>query len=100
MENKKPKSLTEAIEHLESLTTEHVGTVGKNVENIVGDLKKTLEDLRPYVEDLESKARTKITDTTKQVKEKIQKDPWIVVVVVAVIGMIIGLLLFRNREEK
>lgn len=99
MESKKPKNLSEAIRHLESLTHEHVNTVGKDVDNIMQDVKKTLEDLKPYVEDLEHKAKTKIKDTTKQVKEKIQEDPWIVVFFVAVIGFIIGLILFRKRDE-
>ena len=99
MENKKPRNISEAIRHLESLTTEHAGTVGKDVENIMKDVQRTLEDLKPLVEDIEQKAKTKIKETTHQVKEKIKQDPWIVLVVVAVIGFIIGLLLFRNRED-
>lgn len=89
MENKKPKTLSEAINHLESLSRQHAGAVGKNVDNIMEDVKKTIEELKPYVE-----------DTAIKVKEKVKKDPWIVVVVIAIIGFIIGFLIFRDREDR
>ena len=100
MENKKPKTLSEAISHLEALSKEHAGAVGKNMDNIMEDVKKTIEDLKPYVEELETKAKAKIQDTAIKVKEKVQKDPWIVVIVIAVISFIIGILIFRNREDR
>lgn len=95
MDNKKPKNITEAIRHLEALTNEHAGNVGKEVENIMNDVKKTLEDLRPLVDDIESKARVKIKETAKKVKQ----DPWIIVIAVAIVGFILGLLIFKNRED-
>lgn len=100
MDNKKPKNISEAIRHLEALTTEHAGNVGKEVENIMNDVKQTLEDLRPLVDEIEGKARVKIKETSTYVKEKVKKDPWIVVLAVALIGFIIGLIYFKSREDE
>lgn len=100
MDNKKPKNITEAIRHLEALTQEHAGTVGKDIEKIMQDVQQTLEDLKPMVDDFEAKARIKIKETSSIVKEKVKQDPWIVVLVVAIVGFILGLIYFKSREDE
>lgn len=90
----KKKTITEAIEHLENLSRNHK----ESFEGEWSDIKKSLESLEPYFEQLKAQAQNEISEKKQMIENQIQKEPLMTLGVVGLFGFLLGWL-FGSRKK-
>jgi|GEM_PF-3425332 ElaB/YqjD/DUF883 family membrane-anchored ribosome-binding protein len=90
----KKKTITEAIEHLENLSRNHK----ESIEDEWSDIKKSLESLEPYFDQLKNQAQKEITEKKQLLEKQIQKEPLITLGIVGLFGFLLGWL-FGSRKK-
>lgn len=97
---KTAKSLTEAIEQLEQASRSKVDGVKQDLEKEYHQLKKTVEDLTPYLADLKTKVENQVGKTKSEIEEKVKDNPWVVMAFVGIFAFIIGCLFGNSRRDQ
>ena len=92
------KTLTEAIEKLEKAGSAKASDIKQNFEKDYTELKKTVEDLKPYLNDLKSKVEDQVQTTKSEIEENLKNNPWAAIAFVGIIAFIIGCL-FANKKK-
>lgn len=95
-----PSSLTEAIQKLEKASHGKVQDFKEILEKDYTELRKTLDELKPYLEDLRSNVETEVKKTKNQVEEKVKENPWVSLGIVAVIAFVIGWIFSQNKKDE
>ena len=92
------KSLAEAIEKLEKAGTAKAADLKQNFEKDYTELKNTVEDLKPYLNDLKSKVENQVQSTKSEIEENLKSNPWATIAFVGIVAFIIGCL-FGNKKK-
>lgn len=79
---KNAKTLSEAIRQLED----------------VGH--KTIDDMKPFLDDLKSKVETQVGESKTDIENKIAKNPWATLIAVGLFAFIIGCFFGRQQNKK
>ncbi|MAV91513.1 MAG: hypothetical protein CL676_08825 [Bdellovibrionaceae bacterium] len=94
--NSEPQSLSEAIENLESKSK---STVASQLD----DLQKVIQQLKPRVDEMFSKASHEIKDKAQtaeqEARKTIQEKPFIAVGLTALLFALIGFVLGRSSKD-
>ena len=90
----KKKTITEAIEHLENLSRNHK----ESFEGEWNEIKKSLESLEPYFDQLKNQAKSEISEKKKMVENQIQKEPLLTLGLVGLLGLLLGWLLGSRKK--
>lgn len=93
-------SLTEAIEKLEAAGQGKVQDFKQILEKDYGDLRKTIDDLKPYLNDLKGNVEHEVKKTKNQVEEKVKDNPWLVLGIVGLIAFVIGWVFAQNKKDE
>lgn len=85
-----PRNLSDAINRLEQATQ----SKSKEFKELLGkdysDLRKALENLKPYLNEMSDKVTAKVEETKKTVEGSIQENPWTTLAVAGLIGLFLG----------
>ena len=99
-ENKTAKTLSEAIAQLEQAGK----TKSAEIKNLFGadfsEIKKSLDDLKPYLDTLKSKVETQVIESKSEIEDKITKNPWITFAIVGFVAFIIGCLVSAKKKDE
>ncbi len=94
-----PSSLSEAIERLESAGNEKAHDFKQVLEKDYKEVRKALDDLKPYLEHLRENVSHELKMKKNQVEEKVKESPWIALGIVGLFALIIGMLFGRSRRD-
>ncbi len=98
-ENKSVKTLSEAIAQLEQVGK----TKSAEMKNLFGsdfsELKKSLEDLRPYLDTLKTKVESEVIRSKSEIEDKIIKNPWLTFAIVGFVAFVIGCLVSAKKKD-
>ncbi|MBC7370567.1 MAG: hypothetical protein H7326_03325 [Bdellovibrionaceae bacterium] len=94
-----PKSLSEAIEQLESATHSKVDDFKNLLEKDYQEVRRTLDGLKPHLDGLKSKIETEAKNTKGQVEERIKDNPWVTLGAIGIVAFVIGWIFGQNRKE-
>ncbi len=89
--SKNVKTLSEAIEQLESAgksTAQEFKTV---LEKDFSEVKKALENLKPHLIDLQDSLQSEVGKRKSQAEKQLKQNPWMVVGIVALFALVLGL---------
>jgi ElaB/YqjD/DUF883 family membrane-anchored ribosome-binding protein len=95
-----PTSLTEAIEKLENAGHGKVQDFKEILEKDYNELRKTMDDLKPYLENLKSNVETEVKKTKNQVEGKVKENPWIILGLVGLIAFVIGWVFASSKKDE
>jgi len=95
-----PKTLSEAIERLERATQSKTQEFREILGKDYSDLRKAIDDLKPYLGDLGSRVTDQVGEAKKSVEAKVQDNPWLTLAVAGVIGLVLGWIFgFGSRRD-
>ena len=93
-----PKTLSEAIERLEtagqSKAKDLKDVLEKDFEQILG----ALNDLKPFLSDLGETAKQEARERTGKLETKVKESPWIALGVIGFVAFVLGWLIGRERK--
>ena len=92
------KTLTDAIEKLEKAGTAKASDLKQNFEQDYTELKKTVDDLKPYLNDLKVKVENQVQSTKSEIEDNLKNNPWATIAFVGIIAFIICCL-FGNKKK-
>ena len=92
------KSLADAIEKLEKAGTAKANDIKQNFEQDYTELKKTVDDLKPYLNDLKTKVENQVAATKSDIEENLKNNPWAAIAFVGIIAFIIGCLFATKKK--
>jgi ElaB/YqjD/DUF883 family membrane-anchored ribosome-binding protein len=95
----KPSTLSEAIEKLELAGTSKVKDFKDILEKDYTEVRKSLDDLKPYLDNLKSTVETEVKKTKNQLEEKVKESPWVAIGVVGLLAFVVGWLFGNKRSE-
>jgi len=99
--NDKPKNLTEAINELETHSTNGRGGLEEVKEAFEAELRRieeTLRSLKPNLDELSEKASSHAKKTKTEVEQQVSKNPWAALGIVGLVFFVIGFLLGSSRR--
>ena len=98
-ENKSAKTLSEAIAQLEQAGK----TKSVEMKNLFGndfsELKKSLEDLRPYLDNLKTKVESEVIHSKNEIEDKITKNPLLTLAIVGFVAFILGCFVSAKKKD-
>lgn len=86
------RNLSEAIDELERTAREKGSDFKDKIFEQIEDLKKSLDDMKPRVEE-------EVTKVKKQVENKVQENPWATLGIVGLICFVIGWIFASSRRD-
>ncbi len=92
------KTLADAIEKLEKAGSAKAHDLKQNFEKDYTELKKTVEDLKPYLNDLKSKVENQVQVTKSELEENLKSNPWATIAFIGIIAFIIGCLFGTKKK--
>lgn len=96
---KQPSSLSEAIENLENAGQVKVQDFKQILEKDYHELRKTLDDLKPYLDNLKANVESEVKKTKDQVEGKVKENPWVAIGVVGLIAFVIGWIFGQRKQD-
>lgn len=93
-----PLSLAEAIERLENTDEGNVHNF-KRPEKEHDEVRKTLDELKPYLDHLRENVGNELKMRKNQVEQKVKESPWMALGVVGLLALIVGLLFGSRRRD-
>ena len=96
---KEAKTLSEAIAILEKVGQSKVDDLKKVLEKDYTDLKKNMDDLKPYIKDIKSKIESQADKSKLDVEAKIANNPWVTLAIVGIVAFIIGCFFGNNKKD-
>lgn len=94
-----PKSLSEAIERIENATHSKVDDFKNLLETDYREVRKTLDEIKPLLDNLKSKIESETKKTKSQVEEHVKENPWATLGAVGIVAFVIGWIFGQNRKE-
>lgn len=91
-------NLSDAIEKLESAGHSKSSEFKNILEKDYEEIKKALESLKPYLDDLRVEVEKEVQTQQKNVEEKMQKNPWVTIGIVGVFAFVLGWI-FGNHKK-
>lgn len=95
---KEPGSLSEAIDMLESVGQSKVQELREHLEKDFKDIQKSLDSLRPLMDDLKNKAESEAKSVKSKVEEKAKENIWGVIGVVGLLAFVLGWIFGSQRK--
>lgn len=92
------KTLSDAIEKLESASQSKSQQLKEHLEKDYEEIKTALESMRPYFDEVRQKVEHEAKETKVKVENKVKENPWIAIGIVGLVAFIIGL--FLGRRDK
>lgn len=96
-------SLSEAIDQLESASQSKAQEFKNILEKDYEELKRTIESLKPHLEELRDKVEGQVKSQYKEkkteVEEKVKENPWLALGVIGLIAFVIGWILGQSRKD-
>lgn len=92
------KTLADAIEKIEKAGTAKADELKQNFEKDYTELKKTVEDLKPYLNDLKAKVENQVQSAKSDIEENLKSNPWATIAFVGIIAFIIGCLFGTKKK--
>ena len=99
IDSKNIKTLTEAIEKLESASSSGAADLKQNLEKDYHDIRKTIDELRPYLSEMKSKMETQIDKTKSSVETTLKENPWAAIAFAGLVGLAVGAYLSKARKD-
>ena len=94
-----PKSLSEAIEKLESVGQSKTKDFKDLLEKDYQEILRALDDLKPYLDDVRKNVETEVSRQKNEVENRVKENPWLTLGIVGVIAFFLGWLLGgRNKD--
>ena len=84
------KTLSEAIAHLENAGQSKSQDLKNMIEGDFEKIKKSLEEITPYFNDLKKTVEAQAQNTKNEVEAKVKENPWIALGVVGLFAFFIG----------
>jgi len=96
--SKNPGSLSEAIANLENAGHSKAQELRDHLEKDYQEIQKALENLKPLMDDIKSRAEDEARATKGQIETRVKESPWVALGVVGLVAFIIGWILGSNRK--
>ncbi len=94
-----PRNLSEAIERLERATQSKSQEFREVLGKDFSDLRKAMDDLKPYLSDLSERVSGQVGEAKKSVEGKIQESPWTTLAIAGLVGLFLGWIFgFSSRR--
>ncbi len=94
-----PKSLTEAIEKLESVGQSKAKDFKDLLEKDYQEILRALDDLKPYLDDVRKNVETEVSRKKTEVENKVKEHPFLALGIVGIIAFFLGWLLGGGRKD-
>ena len=94
-----PKSLSEAIEKLESFGSSAAQEFKGILEKDYSEIKKALDTLKPHLSNLQESLEGEVVKKKVQAEKKVRENPWLAIGIVGLFALIIGLFLGASRRN-
>lgn len=91
-------NLSDAIEKLENAGRSKTSEFKNILEKDYDEIKKALESLKPYLDDLRVEVEKEVKTQQKQVEEKMQQNPWVTIGLVGVFAFVLGWIFGNNKK--
>ena len=95
----KPKSISDAIEHLEDMTHSARDGFKAKMQSELHHLEEQIEKLKPQLEQLKNDAQEKLKKTKDNVENQVKENPWAAIGIVGLIFFVIGFLLAGRNSR-
>ena len=95
---KDAKTLAEAIEKLENAGENKAHELKQNFEKDYLELKKTVEDLKPHLEELKTKIQREVSVAKLEIEEKVKENPWATLAFVGIAAFTVGCLVGNKNK--
>ena len=92
------KSLADAIEKLEKAAAAKAEDLKQNFEKDYHELRRTVDDLKPYLSDLKSKVENQVYAAKTEIEENLKKNPWAAIAFVGILAFIIGCIFGTKKK--
>lgn len=94
-----PKSLSEAIDQLESAGDGKLQDFKNILEKDYAELRKHLDDLKPHLDSLKGKIETEVNKSKNQVEQNVKENPWLALGAVGIVAFILGWIFGQNKKD-
>lgn len=98
-EKKNINSLTEAIEKLEAASSSGASQLKQTLEADYHDIRKTIDELKPFLNNMKSKMESQIDKTKTEVEVKLKENPWAAIAFAGLLGLAVGAYLAKSGKE-
>ncbi len=96
----RPSSLSEAIQKLENAGQSKVQDFKEILEKDYNELRKNLDDLKPYLDQLKDNVENEVKKTKTQIEGKMKSNPWVTLGIVGVLAFVIGWVFGQRKEDE
>ncbi|MES3037065.1 MAG: hypothetical protein V4736_04085 [Bdellovibrionota bacterium] len=96
---KNPDSLSEAIEKLESIGQSATQDIKERFGSDYDKVKDVLTLLAPYLDEIKDSAGHKATEAKNKVEDQIRDNPWVIIGVAGLVGVLVGWFLGGGRKK-
>ncbi len=96
MSKESVNTLSDAIKKLESASNSKSEQVKAHIEKDFEEIKRALDEMRPYFEDIKSKVESETKATKNHLESKVKENPWITIGIFGLVAFFIGLFLGRR----
>ena len=90
-------SLTEAIDKLEKVSLAKADEVKGILEKDYHELLKTVESLKPHLEQLRTQIENEVKSTQAEVEDRMKNNPWMTLGVVGLVAFFLGWVFGRKK---
>lgn len=90
-------SLTEAIDKLEKVSLAKADEVKGILEKDYHELLKTVESLKPHLEQLRTQIENEVKSTQTEVEDRMKNNPWMTLGVVGLVAFFLGWVFGRKK---
>lgn len=94
-----PKSLSEAIAKLENSGNSKIQDFKEILEKDYTELRKSLDDLKPYLDDFKATLETEVKKTKNQVEDNVKNSPWVALGAVGLIAFVLGWIFGQRKRD-
>lgn len=91
-------SLAEAIAKLEALSQSKAEHIKDHVEKDFDEIKKALESVQPYFNEIKDKVEKEAAATKEQLEVTLKENPLLALGAVGLVAFLIGLFIGRDRK--
>jgi ElaB/YqjD/DUF883 family membrane-anchored ribosome-binding protein len=94
-----PTSLSEAIAKLETAGQSKAQGIKDLLEKDYLEIKKTLESLKPQLDEIKSKVEDEAKQAKNKVETQVKDHPWAALGIIGLLAFIVGWILGNSRKH-